>query len=379
MAAWSSRQSLMRPVPRWRVGIFYIAAFSLGLTAYAWLAQSWKVWVGMLVASALAFFLANRSRSHYAGEPPSALEVGAGMLGRLGGGATISAFGAFFYIAIGWVRSFFSANEGIEFWGALPLVGLFAFAFVFGDAGDFTKALYPSHPGQRSPYSQHVDEKSEVRRLGLRIAAIVGVVVLVAMLYFYDVGFSRGVLTLIATVGVMVATATYIGAKTIDAAGATPDSAVSAVQALLEQVGYRVVVRPRTGDEETDSAISNLDFLAIRPDHAMAGRVDVRANPDDGELSIEAASLESAVWVLQDELEKKNSAIRIAPVLIALDDKEQSAHTSTTSTAGKSVTIVHAPSEPKLTALVGASDKGALKSTAERLFGLFEASARGAT
>ena len=85
------------------------------------------------------------------------------------------------------------------------------------------------------------------------------------------------------------------------------------------------------------------------------------------------------MWILQDELEKKNADIRIAPVLIALDDKERSTHASTTSTAGKSVMIVHAPSETKLTAMVGSSDKGALKSTAERLFGLFEASAGGVT
>jgi hypothetical protein len=369
----------MRPVPRWRVGILYVAAFSLGIVPYAWLLQSWKAWLGLLAANAVAFFLANRSRDDYAGERPSALEICAGMMGRFAGGATIALFGIGLYSAIGWVSPFLVSSDILEFYGSLAFAGLFSFAFVFGDSGDFVKALYPSQPGQRSPFSQHVDEKRDVLYFSFRVAGILAAIAVAALLHFFDLGVSRYGLALIVTISAVVAGAEYLQARSIEAAGTTPDSAVSAVRALLQEVGYQVVVRPRTGDEETDSAISNLDFLAIRPDHAMAGRVDIRPNPDDSDLRIEAASLESAVWVLQDELEKKNTAIRIAPVLIALDDKEQSAHLSTTSTAGKSVTIVHAPSEPKLTALVGASDKGALKSTAERLFGLFEASARGAT
>jgi hypothetical protein len=83
---------------------------------------------------------------------------------------------------------------------------------------------------------------------------------------------------------------------------------------------------------------------------------------------------------LQDQLQEKNADIRITPVLIALDDDgTRPADAATDSPDDKSVRIVHAPSEQKLAAMASSSDKAELKSTAERLFGLFGAAARGAT
>ena len=172
MAAGTTRQSLVKPVPRWRVGILYVAALTLGVAPYTWLAQSWKAWLGLLVANAVAFFLANRSRADYAGERPSALEICAGLVGRVAGGASIAMFGVGMYAAIGWVSSFFVSHDSIEFNSSLILIGLFSFAFVYGDAAEFTQALYPSQPGQRSPFLQHVDEKRDVLHFSLRVGGI---------------------------------------------------------------------------------------------------------------------------------------------------------------------------------------------------------------
>jgi hypothetical protein len=143
------------------------------------------------------------------------------------------------------------------------------------------------------------------------------------------------------------------------------------VKALLEAIGYRVISRPRTGNDDADSVISTLDFLAIRSDRAMAGRVVARVDRENSEFRYEAASLEPAVWVLQDQLQQQQSVkIRLNPVLLVLgnDRKDVVDDSSLASSAGKSVRIIRAPSETELAAMINSEDKALLKQAAERLF-----------
>src|SRR5207302_663497 len=146
---------------------------------------------------------------------------------------------------------------------------------------------------------------SATRTLGVRILVIVGGAAAVWIVGSFEDLASYHVLTvLLFNVALVGVGSDYLDAKTLDAAHGTPESAISAVKTLLETAGYRMIPRPRTGNEETDSVISVLDFVAVRSDHAMAGRVRSVTETGTGDVRYEAAALEPAVWVLQDQLKQ---------------------------------------------------------------------------
>jgi hypothetical protein len=377
MAVTAERRNLKtQPLPKLQLGLYYVAAFAIGLVPYALLIRSFAVWLGLLAILAITFAVASWSREGYGGESPSLAEIAFAMLGRGAAGAIVGLFGIGAYYGVGAGLSLFGVGDGkADAWGfysSFGLTVLFTLAAAAGDIPDVVHALYPDRPGQRSPYFPLSTQASGMWRLAASALAFAGFAAAVAAtVYFEALGqyFVIAVITLnVAFSGVG---ATYLEAKTLDAAHGTPESAITVIKALLEAAGYRVIPRPRTGNEEADSVISVLDFLAIRPDDAIAGRVRARADQADRDVRYEAASLEPAVWVLEDQLRRQQSAkIRLRPVLlvlggarnIALDESEQS------SSAGKAVKIVHAPSEEELAAMIKAGDKGALKSAAERLF-----------
>ena len=48
---------------------------------------------------------------------------------------------------------------------------------------------------------------------------------------------------------------------------------------LLQAAGYQIRIYPAIGKTEVDTLIGLIDFLAIRPDRAMAGCVTERKDP----------------------------------------------------------------------------------------------------
>ena len=128
---------------------------------------------------------------------------------------------------------------------------------------------------------------------------------------------------------------------------------MNAVRRLLEAYGWGVIGGPLTGNEEADTVISILDFLAIRSDGGLAGRVRTIAGDKASDARSEVSSLEPAVWVLQDQLGKKDhTRIRLTPVLIVMDGGATKSGDEATDTARK---IIHTPAESELAGMTGES------------------------
>ena len=53
------------------------------------------------------------------------------------------------------------------------------------------------------------------------------------------------------------------------------ETAAVKIKELMAAAGYQVIIYPKTGDKEADPLIALLDFFAIRPDQALAGRVTI--------------------------------------------------------------------------------------------------------
>jgi hypothetical protein len=375
-------------LPKLQIGFLYVGSFGLGLVPYALLIKSTPVWLVLLAIIAMVFAGVNRSRNDYSGEPPSLLEIAFGMLGWCAAGGTMGLFGVVIFYAVSGLRSLFTAgaDTGLDPWavyGSAGFVGLFAGAYASNDSREIINFLYPNRPGQRSPFFPLSTQTSARQTLGVRILVIAGAAAAVWIIGSFEALSSYFVLTvLLAGVAMVGAGADYLDAKTLDSAHGTPESAISAVKTLLETAGYRMIPRPRTGDEETDSVISILDFVAVRSDHAMAGRVRSGAEIGNSDVRYEAAALEPAVWVLQDQLKQQQDInIHLTPVLLLLgDDANRSGDNSpTASKVGRSARIIRAPAADRLAAMIGATDKTQLQSTANQLFSPASVSAWGAS
>ena len=387
MTATDGRRSLKtRPLPKLQIGLLYVGSFALGLVPYALLIKSTPVWLCLLVIIALTFAGVNRSRTDYSGETPSPLEIAFGMLGWCAAGGTIGLFGIGIFYAVGGLRSLFTAgaDTGLDPWavyGSAGFVGLFAGAYASNDSREIVNFLYPNRPGQRSPFYPLSTQTSTRRAFGVRILVIAGAVAVVWIVGSFEALASHFTLAvMVSNLALVGAGADYLDAKTLDSAHGTRESAISAVKTLLETAGYRMIPRPRTGNEETDSVISILDFVAVRSDHAMAGRVRSGAEIGNGDVRYEAAALEPAVWVLQDQLKQQQDInLHLTPVLLLLgeDANRPEDNSPTPSKVGRSARIIRAPDADRLAAMIGASDKTQLQSTANQLFSPASVSAWG--
>jgi hypothetical protein len=378
MAETAQRRSLRtQPIPRLQLGLLYVAAFGTGLVPYALLIRSWPVWLGLVLVTSIAFVVWGSSRKEHAGQVPGPLEVAPSMLGRCAASAMIGLFGIGVLYGFDWLRSGHASGSGVgsDFLAVIAsavFVGLLVIAIMSNDVRDTINTLYPDRPGQRSPYFPLAVQPAAARRLGLRILwilAAAGAVCVVGATEAFAWYFALAVLLF--NLVMVIVGADYLEAKTVDSVYATPESAIEAVKVLLEAIGYRVIPRPRTGNDDADSVISILDFLAIRSDRAMAGRVMARADREDIDIRYEAASLEPAVWVLQDQLRQQQSfRIRINPVLLLLGSRGADAtdDSSLSLSVGRSVKIIRTPSESELTRMIFSGDKNLLKQTAEALF-----------
>jgi hypothetical protein len=375
--ALSRRNARLLVAPKALVASLFAVSYGIGLLPYAMTVQLRWAWLILIASVAITFIIATRSRQSYSGESPSYLELTIAMLGRCAGGAVIALFGLGANYIVSKILGMFVAHVTAAAWGfyvSMTVVIFFAVSFT-SDAWEVLVALYPARPGQRSPYFPLANEAADRLFLFLRVAGIV-------------VGFAAAViansvpllepyarLVLLAWAFAMVVIgADYLDVKTIDSEQGTPPSTVAQVTTLLEAAQYKVIANPRTGDADADSVISILDFLALRRTNSMAGRIRAKTSrPGGGDVRHEAAMLEPAVWVLEDQLRKQGQTkVKLRPTLIVLGDVQEAAaeaQSTTTTSASKSVRIIQAPSEAKLAELISSDDKGPLKAMAEKLFG----------
>lgn len=385
MAAAAERRSLStKPLPKLELAFSYLAAFGIGLVPYALLIKSLPIALGLAVIAVFTFVVATWSRREFAGETPSVQELAFAMLGRCAAGATVGIIGIGIFYGVRGIRSLLAlgAGGGPDLWSlysSAVIVALFVAAAISNDVVDIMNALYPDRPGQRSPF---FPLSTQTRQLGWSlVAAAVGVAVVAATTYFegYAGYFVAAVILLNFTL--VFIGAEYLEPKTLDSVRGASDSAIAAIKPLLEAAGYSVIPRPRTGNAEADSVISILDFLAIRRESAIAGRVSAGAQQSDQVLRHEAASLEPAVWMLEDQLRKQQSAkISLKPILLVLggDAKTSDDARLSDTPAARSFQIVRGPSEAELMKMIASEDQRPLKTTAARLFGSSASPATGA-
>ena len=377
MAATDARRGpRTRPIAKLQAGLFYVAAFGLGIVPYAVLLRSPLAWLTYLVLLAAVFFPAASSRQDYSGEEPSARELTLAMLGRCSFGAIMAGLGiSNFYLlsvihwllsTIPWLSDSWSSASHSPWvvYGSAASTALLAGVVAMVDVGDTLNALYPSRPGQRSPFFAPSLKATAGRELAIRMLVTVSVVVLLAIDLATDMARpGSDVLVIVCDLALIGTGADYLNTKTLDSEQRAPELAVNAVRRLLEAAGYQVIPRPLTGNEEADTVISILDFLAIRPDGGLAGRVRTIAMNKASDARSEVSSLEPAVWVLQDQLEKKDhTRIRLTPVLIVMGGDATGSGDEATETARK---IIHTPAESEL---AGMTDEAEWIRMAERLF-----------
>jgi hypothetical protein len=383
-----SRTGKSQRLPKTRLGLLYVVTFAVGLTPYILIVGSWLVGLAALVLLEVIFgYAAWQSSDEYAGETPSSTEIAFTALGRCSAGAVVGLLGIGAYYGGSAILPHLGVADvtanAIGFYTSTAIVAFFTLALASGDVPDVLHALYPARPGQRSPYFPLSTKASGRRILASSVLVLTVLAGAVAATTYIEPLGRYFVWAVVALDFALVALgADYLEAKSLDATYMTPDTAIVAIKTLLEAAGYLVIARPRTGKSEVDSVISILDFLALRSDDAIAGRVRARATDQDAsDILREAASLEPAVWVLEDELqEQQHDKIRVKPVLLVLGDApgvpkgdtagDPKQATEAAWSAGKAVRIVRVPSEDELTAMNRADDKGPLNSAAARLFGV---------
>jgi hypothetical protein len=376
--ALSRRNARMLLAPKALVASFYAASYGIGLLPYAMIVRSGWAWFILVAIAAITFLFATRSREVYSGESPSFFELTMPMLGRCAGAATIGMFGLGANYLVSTILGVFVADVTAAAWGfyvSMAVAIFFVVALTGGDAWAVLGALYPDRPGQRSPYFPLANEVADQLLLFLRVAGIAVGFAATVIAYSVPIFEPYATFVLLAwSVGMIVIGGDYLEVKTIDSEHGTLPATIVQVTALLEAAQYKVIANPRTGDADADSVISVLDFLALRPRNSMAGRIRAQTSrPGGGDVHHEAAMLEPAVWVLQDQLRKQGQTkVKLRPTLIVLGDVQGTAdpaQSTTTTSAGTSVRIIQGPSEAQLAELVSSDDKGPLKAMAEKLFG----------
>lgn len=364
MVAWDeTHSSEIRSIPKLLAVLGYASGVGLGLIPYAAQVRS----PSLLLIEILVVFGASASvafsRREHSGPSITVRELVLGLLGRISVGALAGLFGVtilFPIRAVSWLLGFgLDGSSPWVFWISSVLMTTVTALLAVGDSVDIFPALYPQRIGQQSPFFAASIKQSTPRTI--RIATLVVTLALLLSAVAYLAG--QGWLAFFCGLVLVGVGSDYLQAKPPKPPTQVSASAMQTVKRLLEAAEYRVVLRPLTGDEDADAVVSTLDFLALRSDGGMAGWVRTNATKDDSDFHNGLASIESAVWVLQDRLQT-NDAVKVSlePMLIMIG-----AGTEDFPEKLRSLRIVHTPDEAELTAMVE-SAKG--HDFAARLFGL---------
>lgn len=371
-------------VPRaWLIPL-YVLALAIGLVPYSLLIQSWLfllVTTGLIAVMAV---FAMRANTHYVGRSPAPIEIVLGLLGSSVAGMVCGLFGfaTIFLVSgvisgsawlIGWEVS--DVAERWVTYVSMGVVGFFAVAISGNDARSLIKKLYPSFPDQRSSYFALASQSKHLWLL--LVGVLIGVLAmwLISPLpHFFSglfpwldsLSYSRTALLFVSLYWVIIGQNLW-EVKDPDLPRVSDAASVAKIKILLEAAGYQVLTYPQTGDKEADPLIALLDFVAIRPDRALAGFV--KGNTDPGFLRHELASLQPAVWALEDQLSKRRK-IDLEPVLVVIGAASNAKEDSEAleSVAKMGVCIIRTPPEAELNKIIADKDDERRTSKAKELF-----------
>jgi hypothetical protein len=396
-AAVDGPASELESIPRTRLIALYVLAVSVGLLPFALVIRSGLFLLIAALSIVVAVVIVTRTTIQYAGQPPAAIEIVLGLLGSSTFGVICGVFGIFFFIL---VRSAVALYEWLilsvpwtagtapaESWARYlclivpaAVVLISVVAVCSEDAPGFVTKLYPSLPGQRSPYFALSQQPKQLWLLGLKVFPCAVAIILVASFPYLDhmiqplSGHADFLTYLSSLLVLLILSAFWItftqdlwDTKSSDLPRARNQPLVRKIQTLMEAAGYQVRLYPQTGNAKADPLIALLDFVAIRSDRSMAGGVRVYADPVL--LRRELASLPSAVWALEDQLSKNRTAkIDLEPVLFLADGAAQAKDSAEVSAfAGQLNVRIIDLAEIELDEIVGDKDDAARASRAKQL------------
>ncbi|WP_128923176.1 hypothetical protein [Bradyrhizobium guangxiense] len=354
--------------------VLYAAAAAVGISPFAYFAVSW---LGIVIAFALAMttaLLATRQRRFYAGDPPRPVEAAIALLGHAMGGAVAGFLGLSFFAALRYGTGLILWLVGLSppgslFWWyefvSLALALFLLFAITLNDAAEFLDKVYPAVPRRGSPFAEFLFQPKQFRAWLSKTGIAAGIVVAIVL--------TRTDSLLIAfalEVSLILIAVDLWELKSPERSASSPEPSVALMQQLLQAAGYQVRIYPATGRSEPDALIGVIDFLAIRPDRAMAGCVTV--NDDPQYLRAMAANLQTAVWGLQDQLPpKERTRIEIEPVIVLVDGSASRLADEPAVSASIDrmyVRLIRSPALNELSTIVNDTDAERIAKAARELF-----------
>jgi hypothetical protein len=422
--------SLARPVPRVLVIALYVLVIAVGLLPFAIFIDSWRYFGAALVLVAAMATYSTRDKLVYSGIKPDPSTVVLGLIGHSAAGALSGLVGFLCYGFISLVCLLVTAlgiAVNLEFIAtavSAVLVIFFLVTVAASDAAELIDKLFPSKAGEVSSYASVPRRYGELGQMlvGLLFLAvvIVGTIWLIAyldlrFLHVFSSASRRSVdlealpvaqdlmaflrdrlsfNTDVATA--LVIALSYVGPIALaflsvalssvasriwtvprsDPAQMGHESAVKAIRTLLEAIGYHVRLYPRVDDRDANAFVELLDFLAIRPDGALAGCVKV--DTEFGRLGYEVYGLQPAVWALSSWLSKtEKTDLIIEPVLIVVGEKtEVGDDISSVSSPEVPVRVLRAPPTELITKVITQGNRERLNYLARSLFEKVGATAR---
>jgi hypothetical protein len=343
---------------------------------YALGVASWWGALASLAVLAAVTLLRNSKPVTYAGAPPTGEELALAFLGYMCGGAVCAFVGLTIYLIVKVLFDLITLvgldvsawTYAAATWLSLVLALLLLLTIAFADAREILTKLYPAQQGQRSPFAVFLAQPKRPRFWAYRIGGAAAIVIVTIALFRTGFVPAWGYGELSGALAVEIAIL-VLGVDFWSLQLPKGSEPVLQIQELLMSAGYQVRLYPRTGDREADPLVGLIDFLAIRPDHAIAGRVLTDVSPK--ELQQEAASLQPALWALEDRLPSTDrSRIRIEPTIVVVGGSLQlnSDPEISASIDRMSVRIVRAPAPTELEAIIRDSDTDRKIRTARALF-----------
>ena len=389
-----------KSIPRVWLIAFYVLAVMVGLLPFALVIHSGRFLLIAAVSVGIAAAIVTRATTQYAGHSPAAIEIVLGLIGSSSFGVICGAFGIVSFILVRFTVALYEwlilsvplaawtpETGPAESWASYlslivpeALVLICAVAICVEDAPRFVTKLYPSLPGQRSPYFALSQQPKHLWLLWMKVAfGVVAIMLVVSFPYLDRIiqplsGHASLLAYLSSVFGLLMLNAFWIvftqdlwDTKSPDLSRTRNQPLVKKIQILMEAAGYQVRLYPQTGNEKADPLIALLDFVAIRSDRSIAGGVKAYADPVL--LRRELASLRPAVWALEDQLSKnRSSKIVLEPVLFLAGGAAQANDTAEVSAfaEGLNVRIIDL-AEIELDELVGDKDDAGRASRARRL------------
>lgn len=378
MAFVGGDTGVARPVPRIQITALYAAVATTGFLPFAVVAGSWPGAVVALVAVCGAAFLATRECTTYMGVPPTTVEITLALFGYSAGGAACGflGFAAYFLInggiaLVAWVFGFDipAWADVLASYGSFVPALFFLFAIASTDAAEIIGKLYPARDGYQPSFAKLLAQPRGRYGWYLKVIGSVALLALVFLLPSTTSFIHDRTWAVVLELSIVFAAGDFWATKSPEKSEENGDPKVLQIKELLQIAGYRVRISPRSGDPGADSLIGLIDFLAIRSERAIAGRITTEQDPLL--LSQQAASLQPAIWALADWLwREEQTKIDIEPVIVIFGGSTSLDHDPAVSANidRMYVRIIRSPSHDELIQILGDTDTDRKKKRARELF-----------